>query len=82
MFCKFLRIEKVEGNYVTGRVIATRAFTPQLTDDPYDWDKIGVRIYIRESTREKTVKKSQLYGKAVHCHGVITSVPINVLRTH
>jgi hypothetical protein len=79
---KFLRIERVHGNYVTGKVIETRDFTPQLTADLYDWQKIGVRIMSQESRREKTIRKDKIYGKAVLCHGVITSVPINVLRAH
>ena len=49
-------------------------FSPRLT-----WSKIGVECFSKISDEITTIKRSKVFGKAVLCNGIISSVPRNIL---
>ena len=78
----FFKVTQIRENDLTGRVIRTDDFGPQLTTEMNDWRNVGVRNFRSFSLVEKTIRREAIYGKAVICGGVITSVPCNVLFDH
>lgn len=79
---RFIKCTGIYGDVIEGVVLKTEQFGIPLTSDPDDWKKIGVLLYKGLTQETITVRRSDIFGKAVICDGVICSLPINVLADH
>ncbi len=81
---EFIQVTSIsdDGTKVTGNRIVIEDFWPRMTVDPQGWMKVGVSNFREVSDESVTVDVSDLYGKGILCHGIITSVPKCVLFDH
>jgi hypothetical protein len=78
----FIEVFELNGDEVKGYKIVTHEFLPNITPDPQCWKKVGVFGFDKVSDEIQTIRRDDIYGKGVICDGVITSVPLQVLRDH